>query len=140
MARFRMLVFYGLFSCLLTVAVMLPACDDGDGTATTTGANTQATQQKMILVGGNANSEPLTADEGQTLVVLDVEGMHCGGCESAISDTVKKLPGVVDVSASHTEKKAWVVLEQDAPTDAQTVADRIESLADGKLYQAKVTQ
>ena len=43
--------------------------------------------------------------------VINVEGMTCEGCESAIQMNLSKIPGVVSVKASHTEKNT--VIEYD---------------------------
>eukprot|EP00316_Scyphosphaera_apsteinii_P013819 CAMPEP_0119306644 /NCGR_PEP_ID=MMETSP1333-20130426/7348_1 /TAXON_ID=418940 /ORGANISM="Scyphosphaera apsteinii, Strain RCC1455" /LENGTH=67 /DNA_ID=CAMNT_0007309997 /DNA_START=94 /DNA_END=297 /DNA_ORIENTATION=+ len=38
-------------------------------------------------------------------IVLNVEGMMCEGCEGSITNVVKKIPKVVNVTANHAEKK-----------------------------------
>lgn len=38
-----------------------------------------------------------------------VEGMHCDGCSSAITATLKKFDGVTDASADHEAGEAQVV-------------------------------
>lgn len=45
---------------------------------------------------------------------LTVEGnaIHCSGCESRIEGTLRKLPGVHRVKASHRTQKVVVALDQ----------------------------
>lgn len=40
---------------------------------------------------------------------FQVEGMHCGGCSSAIIATLEKADGVIEVSADHEKGVAEVV-------------------------------
>lgn len=44
--------------------------------------------------------------------VINVEGMTCEGCESAIQNNLSKMSGVVSIKASHTAQE--VVIEYDA--------------------------
>ena len=37
----------------------------------------------------------------KTLRVTGEQTMHCGGCESTVKFTLKHMPGVLDVEASH---------------------------------------
>ena len=37
----------------------------------------------------------------KTLRVTGEQTMHCGGCESTVKFTLKQMPGVHDVAASH---------------------------------------
>jgi copper chaperone CopZ len=56
-----------------------------------------------------------------------VEGMTCESCSGAITDTLSKIDGVVEVSADHILGSAVVVfLSPDAT--AEGLADEIESL------------
>lgn len=41
-------------------------------------------------------------------MVLNVEGMTCEGCEKGIENSLAKLPGVVEVKASHIAKSTTV--------------------------------
>lgn len=45
-------------------------------------------------------------------MVLNVEGMTCEGCESAIQNNLSKLPGVVSVKASHVDKTTTVDFDE----------------------------
>ena len=54
---------------------------------------------------------PLAADSPPDTVrtTFQVEGMHCGGCSSAIIATLEKADGVIEVSADHEKGVAEVV-------------------------------
>jgi len=39
--------------------------------------------------------------ETKTLKVIGQQTMHCGGCENTVKFTLKQLPGIQDVQASH---------------------------------------
>jgi len=41
------------------------------------------------------------ATEAKTLRVVGQQKMHCGGCEHAVQFTLKQVPGVQQVEASH---------------------------------------
>lgn len=43
---------------------------------------------------------------------FDVTGMTCGGCERALGRAVSRLPGVEQVSASHSEQSATVTYDE----------------------------
>ena len=43
---------------------------------------------------------------------FDVIGMTCGGCERALGRAVSRLPGVEQVSASHSEQSATVTYDE----------------------------
>ena len=54
-----------------------------------------------------------------------VEGMSCGGCERSLSQAVSRLPGVTSVKASHADRSATVIYDEQAVTpEAITAAIR----------------
>ena len=53
----------------------------------------------------NESTEEVAAIE---IVVINVSGMHCEGCEKTISDALSALEGVQDARASFTEEQAKV--------------------------------
>jgi len=62
-----------------------------------------------------------------TTVLLDVEGMKCGGCVRAVERTLLELPGVKDASVNLVTRSAWVQLvDQDdgLPSVLRALADR----------------
>lgn len=44
--------------------------------------------------------------EKPMVVILDIEGMTCTGCENTIEKSLRKLPGTMSVEASHEEAQA----------------------------------
>jgi copper chaperone CopZ len=72
---------------------------------------------------GNDKAAQVTAVANKT-VNLDVEGMTCTGCENTIKEAVGKVPGVTDVTASHTEGLA-VVKYDSTKTDLKAISGAI---------------
>jgi copper chaperone CopZ len=56
-----------------------------------------------------------------------VTGMTCGGCENAVTRSLKMLEGVKAVTASHSTESVDVTFEDDKVTPA-AITERIESL------------
>jgi copper chaperone CopZ len=71
----------------------------------------------------DTNTATTTAVANKT-TNLDIEGMTCTGCENTIKEAVEKLPGVMAVSASHTEGLA-VVKYDSTKTNIKTISDAI---------------
>ena len=62
-------------------------------------------------------------------VLLDVEGMKCGGCVRAVEQRLLEQPGVRQASVNLLTRTAWVALEPDHPSDpAQALIASLESL------------
>ncbi|MGH7132432.1 MAG: L-dopachrome tautomerase-related protein [Phycisphaerales bacterium] len=64
---------------------------------------------------------------GQT-VVLQVKGMMCELCEGKVAAALKKLDGVKDVKASHTDGRVVVVLKPGAKTKAVEMCAVVKGL------------
>lgn len=45
-------------------------------------------------------------------IILEVEGMACGMCESHVNDTVRKAFPVKKVTSSHTKGKTEILAEE----------------------------
>jgi copper chaperone len=58
---------------------------------------------------------------------LTVTGMTCGGCENAVSNALRQIDGVEDVTASHTAKLVGVTYDP-AKVTRSMVKERIEAL------------
>jgi len=58
-----------------------------------------------------ATQEEIVTEEFIQTVTLNVEGMHCTGCENTIKKSVGELPGVKAVTASHTDGLTSVVFD-----------------------------
>ena len=64
---------------------------------------------------------------GQT-VVLQVKGMMCELCEGKVTGALKKLDGVKDVKASHTDGRVVVVLKPGSKTKAAEMCEVVKGL------------
>ena len=60
-----------------------------------------------------------------THVHLDVKGMTCEGCENTVISNVKKLEGIQEVTASHTNEEVVVVYDS-TRTDLHALSHAIE--------------
>lgn len=76
-----------------------------------------------------------TEKEAAVTSLFHVEGMTCGGCETAVKTVVKKLDGVEKVDASHRDKQATVTYDRAKVTSEQIVA-AIERLG----YKAELVE
>ena len=59
-------------------------------------------------------------------IILNVEGMHCSGCENRIKNVVSQIPGVSEVTADHTNGKVTVKGEKEI--DMAEIKNKIEDL------------
>lgn len=60
-----------------------------------------------------------------TRIEIPVEGMHCEGCEGAVSKALERLEGVRDAKADHREGRVRVSFDP-ARVDEQRLRARIE--------------
>ena len=76
-----------------------------------------------------ALAAPLAADSPPDTVrtTFQVEGMHCGGCSSAIIATLEKADGVIEVSSDH-EKGVAEVVYRPRKVEADELKAEIEKL------------
>lgn len=59
-------------------------------------------------------------------IILNVEGMACGGCEKRIQNALSKVDGVKEVVANHANGKVNLTL--DDSLDEKTIEDIISKL------------
>jgi copper chaperone len=57
---------------------------------------------------------------------LTVTGMTCGGCENAVKRALSMLPGISNVSASHSENRVTVDFDPSA-VNREAIRKKIES-------------
>lgn len=50
-------------------------------------------------------------------LILKIDGMHCGMCESHINDMVRKAANVKSVKSSHTKGQTEIVCDNDIDID-----------------------
>ncbi len=68
-----------------------------------------------------------TASTPALTSVFKVEGMTCGGCEASVKISLKRLDGVREVTASHSEKRATVTYDAERVSPA-AIVEAIEKL------------
>ena len=49
-------------------------------------------------------------------ITLEVEGMHCGMCETHVNDVVRRVEGVKKVKSSHAKGRTEVIAEDSVNT------------------------
>lgn len=76
--------------------------------------------------------EKSIAPEDLLNIKFDVRGMTCEGCENTIKKSVGELPGVVEVSASHTDSMAIVKFDK-----TLTTIEDITSTINSKGYKVE---
>ena len=59
-------------------------------------------------------------------LILNVQGMTCGGCENAVKRAVSVIDGVSSVSASHKDQRVTVDYDP-GKTDRARIAQAIET-------------
>ena len=76
------------------------------------------------------------AAEASPVVVLDVEGMHCGSCGLTIDDAAEELPDVARSTTSYKKRTTQAVLV--AGADADRVAQQLVQVVAEAGYRASV--
>ncbi len=64
---------------------------------------------------------------GNKSVLLDIEGMKCGGCVHAVEQTLLSQPGVINASVNLITRTAWLDIhnaDQDIDPILKDLADR----------------
>jgi len=68
--------------------------------------------------------ESVTIDAGQLApLLLDVEGMKCGGCVRAVERRLLEQPGVRQASVNLLTRTAWMGLDQPLPAAGAEAGD-----------------
>ena len=49
-------------------------------------------------------------------ITLEVEGMHCGMCETHVNDVVRRVEGVKKVKSSHAKGRTEVIADDSVHT------------------------
>lgn len=60
-------------------------------------------------------------------IILKVEGMHCGGCETRIQNAVKNIEGVENVIANHNDGTVKITLNTNI--EKSVIVETIEDIA-----------
>ncbi len=121
---------------VLAMLMLVSGCEDRQEVLAPPTIDTRANPPVMT----SPQRGPLTAGEDQTLVVLDVQGMDCTGCEGAVRSVLARVPGVDQVSVSHHAGKAWVLAASDAAPDQTLLITAVQEMGDGSRYKAALAQ
>ncbi len=72
------------------------------------------------------------------VVVYEVFGMDCPGCQSGLEKQVKKIEGVADAKASFIAKEVIIELKPDATVSDEEIESRIKkaNFTPGKKVEA----
>ncbi len=73
----------------------------------------------------DAPDVPLSAGDGETLTVLEVDGMTCDGCRGSVHQVLADAPGVTRASVSLDQKRAWVVADAAKAPTAGALLERV---------------
>lgn len=63
-------------------------------------------------------------------IELNVEGMHCSGCENRVKNTVSGIKGVSEVTANHETGKVVVKLKKENDAIKEEIVNAIERTGD----------
>ena len=83
-------------------------------------------KSSVVVFAALAVALPLVAAEQQTLV-LDIKGMHCGGCASGIEAMLRRVDGVTKVNVSFEESAATVEYDP-TKANAEKIIEAIEKM------------
>ncbi len=67
------------------------------------------------------------------IITLDVEGMHCGMCETHVNDVVRRAGGIKKVKLSHIKGKTRVVAEDGTSAELIKLAIEKQGYGVGKV-------
>ena len=83
--------------------------------------------EKVCEAGDGEIKQVSTAEDATEKVVLSIEGMTCGGCESKVKSVLTKCPGVKDVQVDHKSGKAVVEVES-GNADTEVLINSVKKL------------
>ena len=72
-------------------------------------------------------------------IVLEVEGMHCGMCETHVNDVVRRVEGVKKVKSSHAKGRTEVIAE-DSVVKSSHAKGRTEVVAEDSVNTALIKE
>jgi copper chaperone CopZ len=89
-----------------------------------------SSESRKGSVNESQGSDPVVATENLKTIEFDVEGMTCGGCENSVEKKVTESGGIAEISASHTDRKAYVTFDS-----LRTSPDRISEAIANAGYE-----
>ena len=79
-----------------------------------------------VSTSSSAGSKATSSNQ---VVLLDVEGMKCGGCVRAVERTLQEQPGVQEASVNLVTRSAWLRLDRSAGDPQQSLEGALEALS-----------
>jgi mercuric ion binding protein len=80
------------------------------------------TMRRFFMLAAVALLVPAAAPAGEMTIRLEIEGMHCALCGSAVSKALSEVEGVKNVSVSADDKQAVVVADESVTAESLTAA------------------
>ena len=87
--------------------------------------NVRRSAVMVLLLVGLATA----AQAATSTTTLQIEGMTCAGCETAVKLVLKKTPGVISATVSYAEKRAVVTYDPAKTTPPKIAAAITDALA-----------
>jgi copper chaperone CopZ len=84
------------------------------------------------LVFGGGTSQPLSAQDNQQRVLLEIQGMDCGGCAATVRQALRQVPGVAQAEVDYHRAEAVVLVQPGSGVGADTLIRAVEEAG----YQA----
>lgn len=81
----------------------------------------------LVSCGENAAVVEQQQEPTPTTLTITVDGMTCGGCSSAITETLETIPGVSAITVDHKTGKAVITTTGD-PTLPAKLSSSINEL------------
>jgi Cu+-exporting ATPase len=81
----------------------------------------------LVLPVTRAVSTVKTEPEGESCVLLDLEGMTCASCAMRIEKGLKKVPGVIEANVNLATDKASVIYDP-AQTNLEQMVQKVEAV------------
>ena len=71
-------------------------------------------------------------------MLLDIDGMKCGGCVRAVERTLLDQPGVADASVNLVTRSAWLRLEGETPSELPQGLEGVLEALHNRGFPAKL--
>ncbi len=98
------LAYVSVISCALVFSLSVLEASDKSCCSASKGAKVSEADDAKI-------KQVSTSEHGSDQVVLNIEGMTCGGCENKVKGVLTKCPGVKGAQVDHKSGKAVVDVE-----------------------------
>ena len=83
---------------------------------------------ESVAVSTSSSAENTSTSSCAQVVLLDVEGMKCGGCVRAVERTLQDQPGVQEASVNLVTRSAWLRFEPTGLDVQQSLEGALDAL------------